>query len=65
MAETAIRQGEENLRLNQARYREQVGTATEVLDAQVLLTQTRTDYFQAQFDYQVAVARIQRAVGAL
>ncbi|MBW1991442.1 MAG: TolC family protein, partial [Deltaproteobacteria bacterium] len=34
----AVAQGEENLRLNQERYREQVGTATEVIDAQTLLT---------------------------
>ncbi len=65
VAQTAIAQAEENLRINQDRYREQVGTATEVLDAQTLLTQTRTDLARAQFDYQVAMARVQRAAGSL
>ena len=65
VAQTAITQAEENLRINQDRYREQVGTATEVLDAQTLLTQTRTDLARAQFDYQVAVARVRRAAGNL
>ncbi|WP_082820342.1 TolC family protein [Desulfuromonas sp. DDH964] len=63
--EAAIRQAQENLRLNQNRYREQVGTATEVLDAQTLLTQSRTDLYRAQFEYQLALARVQRAIGAL
>lgn len=65
VSETAIRQSEENLRINRERYQERVGTATEVLDAQTLLTQTRTDYYRALFDQQVAAARLKRAVGEL
>ncbi len=65
VAEAAIRQSTENLRINQERYKERVGTATEVLDAQTLLTQTRTDYYRALFDRQVAAARLKRAMGEL
>lgn len=65
VAETAITQSEENLRINQERYRERVGTATEVLDAQTLVTQTRSDYHQACYEYQVATARLKRATGEL
>jgi len=65
VAQTAISQAEENLRINQDRYREQVGTATEVLDAETLLTQARTDLARSQFNYQVAVARIRYAAGKL
>ena len=65
VTETSIRQGEENLRINRDRYQEQVGTATEVLDAQTLLTQIRTDYYQAVFDFEVALARVKRARGEL
>ncbi len=61
----AIRQGEENLRINQDRYQERVGTATEVLDAQTLLTQVRTEHSRAYYDYQVAVARLRKAMGEL
>ncbi len=63
--ETAIRQGEENLRINRDRYQAQVGTATDVIDAQTLLTQIRTDYFRSIFDYQVAAARVRKAMGEL
>ena len=65
VTEAAIRQSEENLRINHERYQERVGTATEVLDAQTLLTQTKTDYFRAIFDHQVSSARLKRAVGEL
>lgn len=65
VTEKAIQQGEENLRINKDRYLAQVGTATDVLDAQTLLTQTRTDYYRALFDYQVALARVRKAVGEL
>jgi len=65
VAQTAIRQSEENLRINKERYRERVGTATEVLDAQTLVTQAKTDYYSALYDYQVSQARLKRAVGEL
>lgn len=65
VAETAIAQAEENLRINRQRYQEQVGTATEVLDAQTLLTRSRTERAVADYDYRIAVARAQRAAGTL
>lgn len=65
LTETSIRQGEENLRINKDRYQEQVGTATDVIDAQTLLTQIRTEQYQALFDYEVALARVKRARGEL
>ena len=65
VAQSAILQAMENLRINQNRYQEQVGTATEVLDAQTLLTQAKTDLVRNQFDYQVAVARVRYAAGQL
>ena len=65
VTEKAIAQGIENLRITKDRYQEQVGTATEVVDAQTLLTQTRTDYYRSVFDLQVAAARVKRATGEL
>jgi outer membrane protein len=65
VAEQAIRQGVENLRINKDRYQEKVGTATDVIDAQTLLTQTRTDYYQSVFDLELASARVKRALGQL
>jgi outer membrane protein TolC len=65
VTEAAIRQSEENLRINKERYQERVGIASEVLDAQTLLAQTKTDYYQALYDYQTASARLQNALGEL
>lgn len=65
VTEEAIRQAQENLRINRDRYAEQVGTATEVTDAQTLLARTETDYHQSLFDYQVALARLAKASGRL
>lgn len=61
----SISQGEENLRINKDRYQEQVGTATDVIDAETLLIRTKTEYFKAVFDYQVALARVRKALGQL
>ncbi len=65
VTETSIRQAEENLRINRDRYQEHVGTATDVIDAQTLLTQARTENYRAVFNYQVALARIKKACGEL
>jgi len=59
----AVEQAEENLRVNQERYKAQVTTMTEVLDAQTLLTQARVNYYSALIDHHVAKARLQRAMG--
>jgi outer membrane protein TolC len=59
----AVEQAEENLRVNEQRYRAQVTTITELLDAQALLTRARVNYYQALWDYNLAKARLQRAVG--
>ncbi len=65
VAEAAIRQSEENLRINKERYQERVGIASEVLDAQTLVTETKTDCYRANYDYQTATARLQNALGEL
>ena len=65
VTEKAVQQGEENLRINKDRYQAQVGTATDVIDAQTLLTQVKTGYYHAFYDYQIAVARVKKALGEL
>ena len=61
----AVNQGEENLRLNEERYKEQVGTATDVIDAQTLLTRVRVNYNNAIYDHQVQKAQMLRAIGRI
>lgn len=65
VTEKAVVQGEENLRLNEERYKEQVGTATDVIDAQTLLTKTRVNYTNALYDHQMAKAQLLWAMGAI
>ena len=65
VSEAAIRQSEENLRINKERYQERVGIASEVLDAQTLATQAKNDYYSALYDYQTATARLHNALGEL
>jgi outer membrane protein len=63
VAETAVSQAEENFRINEERYKGQVATSTDVLDALTLLTQARTNYYRALSDYNIAKARLARATG--
>lgn len=59
----AVEQGEENLRVNEERYKAQVTTITEVLDAQTLLTRARVNYYRALYNHNLARARLERAIG--
>ena len=63
VARTAVVQAEENFRMNEERYKQQVATSTDVLDAQTLLTQARTNYFNALSEHNIAWARLERAMG--
>lgn len=61
--QTTVEQAVEGLRIAQLRYENGVGTQVEVLDAQVALTAARTNNVNAQYDYQVALARLWNAMG--
>jgi outer membrane protein len=49
--------------VNEERYKAQVSTITDLLDAQTLLAQARVNYYQALYDWNLARARLDRAVG--
>jgi outer membrane protein len=61
--ELAISQAEENFRINTEQYQEQIATQTDVLIAQTLLSRTRTNYYNALYDYEIAKAALYRAMG--
>ncbi len=50
VAETAVARAEENLRIQNNRYREGLSISTEILDAQTLLTRAKVDLSNASFD---------------
>lgn len=59
----SLQQAEENYRVNQIRYREQLGTATDVLNAMDLLTTTRNTYTLALSAYLTSMAALDLAAG--
>jgi outer membrane protein len=63
VAKKAVVQAEENFRMNEERYKQQVATSTDVLDALTLLTQARTNYFNALSEHNIAWARLERSMG--
>ncbi|MBF0182550.1 MAG: TolC family protein [Magnetococcales bacterium] len=60
----SLQQSEENYRVNQIRYQEQLGSATDVLDAMDLLTTSRNNHTSALATYLTALATLDLAVGA-
>ena len=56
-------EADEALRLARARAEAGTGTQLDVLDAQTSLTQARTTQVEAEHDYAVARARLERAIG--
>jgi outer membrane protein len=64
VTQKGIEAGEENLRVNAERYKAQVSTITDLLDAQTLLARARLDYYRALYDHNQAKARLDRALGS-
>ena len=58
-----VEQAEESLRLAEARFRAGTGTQLDVLSAQTALTDARSNEIQALYDYNVAVATLERVTG--
>ena len=61
--ETAVEQAQENVRINEERFKEQVATSTDVLTAQTLLARTMNDYYSALYDFNIAKAALYREMG--
>lgn len=61
----ATGQADENLRVARDRYRNGVGTHTEVLDAEALRSLTDYNHLNALYDHHLARLRLRKAVGEL
>ncbi len=62
-AKQAVAQARESFRISTERYKEQVATSTDVLDAQTLLTRTMSGYYRALYDFMISKASLFRAMG--
>jgi outer membrane protein len=58
-----IEQAKESLRLAESRYHNGVGTNLEVLDAKVALTRAETNFAQAEYNFLVARAQLEKVTG--
>ncbi|HJQ33026.1 MAG TPA: TolC family protein [Pyrinomonadaceae bacterium] len=63
LASEGVRLAENNLSTSIARYRAGEAQIVEVTDAQTTLAAQRLAFFQALFDYQLALARLRQAAG--
>ncbi len=65
VTEKAVGQAKENFDLASGRYQVGVGFPLEVTDAEVALANARANHIQALYDYKVAEARIEKAMGKI
>jgi outer membrane protein TolC len=65
VSQKVIEQAQENFRISEERYKERVATSTEVLEAQTLLTKAKSEYANALGDYNINLAKLQRAMGTI
>ena len=62
VSRTAIARAEENFRIYQNRFNQQMSTTTDALDAQTLLTHARSNYNNSLYDYLISRAMLENAV---
>jgi outer membrane protein TolC len=65
VAKLAIVQAEENINVITDRYRQQLSTYTEVLDAETRRITSLSNFYNAVYDESLATFRLRRAVGDL
>jgi outer membrane protein TolC len=61
--DSSLKKARESLDLAEGRYAAGVGPSIEVTDAQVAAAKAETDHVQALYDYQLAAARLLKAMG--
>jgi outer membrane protein TolC len=65
LTEKAIEHAEEDYRINESRYKAQLNTSTDVLDAQTRLTAAKINYYNALYNYRIALMRLAWSTGTL
>lgn len=63
VAQTALKEANENYKLTNERYLNQLATSTDILDARTLLTQAESNYYGAIYGYCIALENLANAVG--
>lgn len=63
-AELAVKQATENLAIANGRYEAGISSPIEVTDAQVAYSNSKLSHIQALYDYQIALASLEKAMGS-
>ncbi|HEY5534215.1 MAG TPA: TolC family protein [Ignavibacteria bacterium] len=63
VAQLAISQAQENLRMTEDKYKSQIATSTDIIDAQNALLQSSTNYTNALVDYQLSKIKLEKSLG--
>lgn len=61
-SQVAVTKAEDDYKISLVRYTAGVGTTLDVLDAQVSLTQAKTNYVQSLYDYNTSKAKLDKAM---
>ncbi|MPM69751.1 Outer membrane efflux protein BepC [bioreactor metagenome] len=61
--DVTVEKAQEDFKIAQVRYSAGVGTNLDVIDAQLALTQAKTNYIQALYDYNTSKANLEKAMG--
>jgi outer membrane protein TolC len=61
--ELNLKQAQEDLENNELKFREGLITSLDLLDVQTTYQQVRTQYYQAIYDYNLAVAELNKVIG--
>lgn len=62
-AEAAVEQAEENYRMTNLQYKQQIANSTTLLDAATFLERSRNNYYDSLYGYLMARAELDRALG--
>lgn len=62
-SKVTVDKGQEDFKIAQVRYSAGVGTNLDVIDSQLALTQAKTNYIQAMYDYNTSRAKLDKAMG--
>ncbi|MBI3788045.1 MAG: TolC family protein, partial [Ignavibacteriales bacterium] len=58
-----VKQAEENYRITNGKFKQGIALNTDLLDAEVALLQSKTNYTQALVDFEIAEAALERSIG--
>jgi outer membrane protein TolC len=60
---TTVQSAERSYALTRSRRKQGIGSQLELTDAELALNQAKVNYLQAVYDYLVAVANLEKALG--